>query len=308
MIQRQKEVSRQPSMTPHQVQENRVPPLDEKTPSNWPRPVAQKEINQQEVLGRQPFHSLLTHALGQMLTGVPAGVPGQVALHLPENLALRNSKTPADTFASPFVIQELPWEYEVVKRVFDVLVTLILLLSAALPMLIIALAIKLDSSGPVFFRQVRIGRHGQPFSMYKFRSMYCDAESRLKNLLQHNQAQGPMFKIHDDPRITRVGKIIRRLSLDELPQLFNILDGSMSLVGPRPPLPNEVKHYEPWQLARLGAVPGMTGLWQVSRGSTISFDEMVALDLEYIKHWSLWLELKVLVLTLPAVLTSRGAY
>jgi exopolysaccharide biosynthesis polyprenyl glycosylphosphotransferase len=200
------------------------------------------------------------------------------------------------------------WQYEGLKRVLDTLVAALVLIAAAPVMAIIAVAIKLDSPGPVFFRQIRIGRGGHPFTMYKFRSMAPDSEAKLRDLLQENEASGPMFKISSDPRVTRVGRIIRRLSLDELPQLFNVLEGNMSLVGPRPPLPHEVEQYEPWHCRRLQATPGMTGLWQVTRGEGISFDEMVRRDLEYIQHWSLLLDVKILFRTIPAVLSARGAY
>ena len=144
--------------------------------------------------------------------------------------------------------------------------------------------------------------------MYKFRSMRADAESALGELMAANEAKGALFKIKDDPRLTRVGRFIRRLSLDELPQLINVLQGSMSIVGPRPPLPREVMSYETWQLRRLDLTPGITGLWQVGRSDDSSFDEMVRMDLRYIDHWSLALDIQVLLRTLPAMVMARGAY
>ncbi|HEU0001635.1 MAG TPA: sugar transferase [Ktedonobacteraceae bacterium] len=174
--------------------------------------------------------------------------------------------------------------------------------------LCIALAIKLTSPGVVVYRQTRIGREGRPFRVYKFRTMYKDAEQGLDGLLERNEAQGPLFKIKDDPRITAVGKFLRRTSFDEFPQLLNVIKGEMSLVGPRPPLPQEVAQYEDWQKERLAIKPGLTGLWQVRGRSDISFDEGVLMDLYYIENWSLRLYFMILLRTIPAVLFSRGAY
>ena len=200
-----------------------------------------------------------------------------------------------------------PWEYEVLKRGFDLVVAVSMLLALAPLMAVIALAVKLESPGPVLFRQKRVGRWGRTFDMLKFRSMRQDAEKLLPQLLQENEAQGPMFKIRRDPRITRVGRIIRRLSLDELPQLFNVLNGTMSLVGPRPPLPNEVAQYKPEHFRRLEAVPGLTGLWQVTR-TDFSFDEVMFADTRYIENWSFGLDIAIMLRTIPAVLAARGAF
>ena len=155
---------------------------------------------------------------------------------------------------------------------------------------------------------MRVGKDGRHFSMLKFRSMGVGADSRLAELAGQNEASGPLFKIKADPRVTRVGRVLRRYSLDELPQLFNVLGGDMSLVGPRPPLPAEVAEYEEWQLGRLRAVPGLTGLWQVSGRSEVPFHDMVRLDLHYIRNWSLALDFEILLRTVPAVISSRGAY
>ncbi|MCD6531113.1 sugar transferase, partial [bacterium] len=146
------------------------------------------------------------------------------------------------------------------------------------------------------------------FKMIKFRSMYADAEKRLAEFLDKNEATGPIFKMKHDPRVTPVGRILRRFSLDELPQLFNVLVGQMSLVGPRPPLEREVKQYEKWQLRRIDVTPGMTGLWQISGRSDLPFEKMVELDIYYIEHWSLWLDIKILLKTIPAVISGKGAY
>jgi exopolysaccharide biosynthesis polyprenyl glycosylphosphotransferase len=194
------------------------------------------------------------------------------------------------------------------KRAMDVLLVGVGLLLISPLLAMIALAIKLDSPGPIFYRQTRVGKDGRHFSMLKFRSMCIDAERKLADLRSLNEADGPLFKMKADPRITRIGRILRRYSIDELPQLFNVLTGEMSLVGPRPPIPAEVAEYEDWQLGRLRAVPGLTGLWQVSGRSEVSFHDMVRLDLHYIRNWSLSLDFEILLRTVPAVITSRGAY
>lgn len=173
---------------------------------------------------------------------------------------------------------------------------------------LVALAIRLDSAGPVFYRQERVGLHGRRFQMLKFRSMSVDADARLAELRARNEAVGPMFKIREDPRVTNVGRFLRRYSLDEMPQLLNVLRGEMSLVGPRPPLPAELPEYEDWQLGRLRALPGMTGLWQVGGRSEVPFSDMVRLDLHYIRNWSIALDLEIILRTIPAVVARRGAY
>ncbi len=199
------------------------------------------------------------------------------------------------------------WQ-RIAKRIIDFTVSLIAILILLPFFIAIAIAIKLTSSGSVFFLQKRIGRNGRQFKMIKFRSMYADAEQRLKDYMDKNEAKGPIFKIKHDPRITPIGKFLRRFSIDEVPQLINVLKGEMSLVGPRPPLEREIVQYEKWQLRRIDVTPGMTGLWQVSGRSNLSFEKMVELDISYIEHWSIWLDIKLLLLTIPAVLTGKGAY
>lgn len=194
------------------------------------------------------------------------------------------------------------------KRALDVLISGSLLLITSPFMALIAFLIPRDSPGPVLFRQIRVGRRGKPFVFYKFRTMVEDAEAQRPHLDTLNQASGPLFKIRDDPRRTRVGRLLRRTSLDELPQLFNVLKGEMSLVGPRPALPLEVEQYEDWHRRRLDISPGMTGLWQVSGRSELTFDEMVMLDLYYAENWSLWLDLQILFKTIPTVILGTGAY
>lgn len=194
------------------------------------------------------------------------------------------------------------------KRAFDTSGAVLGLIVGAPVLAMIAIAIKLDSPGPVFFRQTRVGKNHRQFRIIKFRSMRIGAEQEQKRLQELNEADGPLFKIRDDPRLTRVGAFLRRTSLDELPQLLNVLRGEMSLVGPRPPVPAEVASYQPWHMQRLTVPGGMTGLWQVSGRSELTFDEMVLLDIFYIEHWSPWLDLQILLRTIPKVLLATGAY
>jgi exopolysaccharide biosynthesis polyprenyl glycosylphosphotransferase len=196
----------------------------------------------------------------------------------------------------------------IAKRVLDLSIVLILGIPVLLLTGIIAIAIRLDSPGPVIYSAVRVGRKGQLFDMYKFRSMVADADAQKAALQAWNEADGPIFKIKDDPRLTKVGRWLRRSSLDELPQLFNVLRGQMSLVGPRPPLPEEVAAYKPWQRQRLAVIGGMTGLWQVSGRSDLTFDELCLLDIYYIENWSLSTDIRILLQTIPIAIFGRGAY
>jgi len=196
----------------------------------------------------------------------------------------------------------------VLKRLMDVMFATLGGFLALPLMGVIALAIKLDSPGPAVFRQLRVGKSGRQFWCYKFRSMRQGAEDERERLQAFNEADGPLFKIRDDPRRTRVGRWLRRTSLDELPQLYNVLRGEMSLVGPRPPLPEEVARYEAWQMRRLEVAPGMTGLWQVSGRSNLSFDEQCLLDIYYIENWSPFLDITILLRTVPKVFMGDGAY
>ena len=211
--------------------------------------------------------------------------------------------TPMLTFAStprdPFGL--------LLKRCMDISLSASLLLLGSPILLLTGALIRLTSRGPILFRQSRLGLNGRTFQMLKFRSMYADAENRRKGLETRNEMQGPVFKITDDPRITSVGKVIRKFSIDELPQLWNILRGEMSLVGPRPPLADEVQRYERWQRRRLSMKPGLTCLWQVNGRNRIVFDDWMKLDLEYIDNWSLALDLQILLRTVPAVVFARGA-
>lgn len=194
------------------------------------------------------------------------------------------------------------------KRSFDLVGGLSLLLLLAPLLLAVAVAVRLDSRGPILFRQTRVGTAGAPFKMYKFRSMVVDAEKLLSELQAANEGDGVLFKIRDDPRVTRIGAFIRRYSLDELPQLLNVIDGSMSLVGPRPPLPSEVEKYDKHAHRRLLVRPGMTGLWQVSGRSLLSWDDTVRLDLYYVENWSLLGDFIILLRTVRAVVRRHGAF
>jgi exopolysaccharide biosynthesis polyprenyl glycosylphosphotransferase len=195
-----------------------------------------------------------------------------------------------------------------IKRTYDAIGSALLLLLAAPVMGLVALAIKLEDGGPVLFRQTRVGRKGQLFECLKFRSMVLDAEARLAELAAANEGSGPLFKMTHDPRITKVGRFIRRFSLDELPQLWNALRGDMSLVGPRPALPTEVAQYDSDTRRRLDVRPGLTGLWQVSGRSNLSWDDTVRLDLYYVDNWSMIQDLMILARTAKAIVGSAGAY
>jgi len=194
------------------------------------------------------------------------------------------------------------------KRMLDMAGALIALVVTSPLLLLAALAIKLESRGPVLYRSTRIGRGGRPFTFLKLRSMVHGADKHRHHLSHLNECDGPVFKINRDPRVTRVGRFLRVTSIDEIPQFVNVLMGQMSMVGPRPPIPEEVVQYEPWQLHRLDVRPGITCLWQISGRSRIGFQEWMRLDLEYIRRQSLALDLNILIRTVPAVLSREGAY
>jgi lipopolysaccharide/colanic/teichoic acid biosynthesis glycosyltransferase len=194
------------------------------------------------------------------------------------------------------------------KRSFDVIVSSILLFFAAIPMGLVAIAIFIDDPhGSPFYKQIRIGRHGEEFYMYKFRTMYVDADKRKEELMAQNEMDGPVFKMKDDPRITRLGKILRKTSVDELPQFFNVLKGDMSMVGPRPPLPNEVAEYKDYHKLRLIVTPGITCEWQIAENrNDIPFDKWVEMDLNYIENRTTWGDLKIIFRTPFAMLSATG--
>ena len=197
--------------------------------------------------------------------------------------------------------------YEICKRIIDIIGAGLGLILLSPIIAIVACAVKVTSKGPIFFSQKRVGKNGELFEMYKFRSMVVNAEELKENLEEQNEMSGPMFKIKDDPRITKVGKFIRKTSIDELPQLFNVLRGDMSLVGPRPPIPREVEQYTTYQMQRLGVKPGLTCLWQVGGRNSVDFDGWVELDIEYIQKRSLWLDIKLIIKTVFVLFGDRNA-
>jgi exopolysaccharide biosynthesis polyprenyl glycosylphosphotransferase len=195
-----------------------------------------------------------------------------------------------------------------VKRVLDLGLVILTMPVLAILILLVGLAVRLESPGPIFYKHPRIGIDGKPFGMYKFRTMVVGADQMLEQLRDLNEADGPLFKIRNDPRQTRIGHVLRRTSIDELPQLINILRGEMSIVGPRPGTPEEVDQYELWQRERISVRPGLTGLWQVSGRSNIPFAEMCLLDIFYIENWSLDLDIRIILQTIPNVMFGNGAY
>ena len=216
----------------------------------------------------------------------------------------RIGKYPTVTFAQ----QEIPLHMIAIKRLLDILGGIVGLMITAVAMIILRPLIKLESPGPLFYSQKRVGRNGRMFRIYKFRSMYADAEERKKELMAQNEMDGLMFKMTDDPRITKIGKFIRKTSLDELPQFWNVLKGDMSLVGTRPPTVDEFEQYEGYHKRRLSMTPGLTGVWQVSGRSDITdFEEIVSMDVEYIKNWSLKRDIEIILKTVQVVLHSDGA-
>jgi exopolysaccharide biosynthesis polyprenyl glycosylphosphotransferase len=198
--------------------------------------------------------------------------------------------------------------YDGIKRIFDVILSAFAIVVLLPLLLIISIAVKLNSAGPAIYKQKRAGKDRKSFTIYKFRSMCEDADRQRNSLQEQNECDGPVFKILRDPRVTGVGRFLRKTSLDELPQLFNIVKGDMSIVGPRPPLLDEVEQYTPHQMHRLDVKPGLTCYWQISGRSNIGFEKWVQLDLQYIEERSIWTDLKIIMKTVPAVLLGRGAY
>ena len=197
--------------------------------------------------------------------------------------------------------------YEKIKRFFDICLSAAALVVLSPLLLVIAILIYLEDKGPVIYSQTRVGKDGRAFKLYKFRSMCVDADEKLKDLQELNERDGPVFKIKNDPRVTKVGKFIRKTCIDELPQLVNIIKGDMSIVGPRPPLPNEVEQYNSYQKQRLLVVPGLTCYWQIQKGEETTFDEWVELDLKYIKERSILLDFRLILLTFKVILSGKGA-
>lgn len=196
----------------------------------------------------------------------------------------------------------------VLKRTFDLVLSALIGIILSPLLLAVAIAIKLDSPGPIFYSQERVGRNGKTFRCFKFRSMIVNAEEMVAELAERNEASGPLFKLRQDPRITRVGRFLRRYSIDEFPQFWNVVRGEMSIVGPRPNLPEEVAQYQEWHRKRLLVSPGITGLWQVSGRSDLTFDEMVLLDVYYVENWNVLLDINIMLRSIPAIIRARGAY
>jgi exopolysaccharide biosynthesis polyprenyl glycosylphosphotransferase len=217
-----------------------------------------------------------------------------------------NERAVADGYIHYLSVRHRPLQWAV-KRLFDIFASSVTLLVLTPLFVGVAVAIRLTSRGPILFRQLRVGQHGQLFHMLKFRSMIANAEELKAKLMAHNEQSGPVFKMARDPRVTAVGRFIRKFSIDELPQLINVLRGEMSIVGPRPPVPAEVAKYEAWQRRRLSVRPGLTCVWQVSGRNETSFEEWMYLDMQYIDHWSLAHDFELILKTVPVVLSGRGA-
>ena len=203
--------------------------------------------------------------------------------------------------------EKLSRKYYFIKRTVDIFCSLGALIILSPILIILAVLIKLESKGPVLFAQERIGMNGVTFKMYKLRSMVANAEQLKKKLVEKNEMDGPMFKMKDDPRVTNIGKFIRKTSIDELPQLINVLKGEMSLVGPRPSLPNEVKEFEPWMLERLNVKPGLTCYWQVSRRNDIDFENWMKLDVKYVRERNTWIDFKLIFKTFFVLFGDKHA-
>ncbi|CUO25385.1 MULTISPECIES: sugar transferase [Clostridium] len=200
------------------------------------------------------------------------------------------------------------WNYDVIKRIIDITISGLALIILIPLFLVVAILIKVESPGKVIFSQDRVGKDGEIFRMYKFRSMVANAEELKRKLILENEATGPMFKIKNDPRITKIGRFLRRTSIDELPQLFNVLKGDMSLVGPRPSLPEEVEKFDPWMLRRLDVKPGLTCYWQVMGRNSISFEEWMKLDVKYVNERTLWIDIRLIFKTFFVLFGDTNAY
>lgn len=238
---------------------------------------------------------------GRVRGGAPSWVPEGIVLACAEH-----------DWAAALPPRAAGWRWRAgrrAKRALDIVLAAVALIVLAPLFALIALAVRLGSRGPVLYEWRVLGERGRPFVGYKFRTMVTDADARKQAILAHNEMSGPVFKMRADPRVTRIGRLLRKYSLDELPQLWSVLVGDMSLVGPRPVYPQEFASFTPTQRTKLAVTPGITCLWQVSGRSEITdFDRWIALDLEYIRRWSLWLDVGILARTVPAVLSGRGAY
>lgn len=240
------------------------------------------------------------------------GVRLRIFIDFQQRAYCGNTKLLVDSIGGidSFIISNIPEKYLKlkIKRFIDIIFGFSFILLFSPILILVSILIKLTSPGPIIYSQIRSGQYGKKFKMYKFRTMIVDAEQFLDKLKEQNEMDGPVFKIKTDPRITKIGKVLRKWSIDELPQLFNVLKGELSLVGARPPIPKEVEQYTPWQMRRLSMPPGLTCFWQISGRSNISFEKWMELDLKYIDNWSLFLDFKILLKTIPAVLKAKGSY
>ena len=291
---------------------------DEEPKRRLPGPLLGTSDELERVLAERPFNevylagSSLRHGSAMQAAiricerfGVPFALPANNFRF--DRARPASSRAISDGYIHYLSVENKPFQMAI-KRVLDVLVSsLLLLLLSPLLIGVAVLILILCAPGPILFRQARVGRHGRMFNMLKFRTMVVDAEARLASLATMNEQSGPVFKIKDDPRITRLGRFLRKYSIDELPQFINVLRGDMSIVGPRPPVPSEVAKYEAWQRRRLSVLPGITCVWQVSGRNDISFEEWMYLDMRYIDHWSLTEDLKLILKTVPVVVSGRGA-
>lgn len=232
-----------------------------------------------------------------------------VSVHLTQSMSLdcEDQSRFSNNYVDPMFPQR-PVSYAPAKRAFDLVCAVGILGLSSLPMLLVAFIIKATDRGPIFFKQVRVGRGGRLFHCYKFRSMCVDAEQKKQDLMHLNEASGPVFKIKADPRVTRIGAFIRKMSIDELPQFLNVIKGEMSIVGPRPPLPSEVEQYGDHERKRLAVLPGITCLWQIGGRSNVTFERWVELDIEYIETMSFRQDVAIVFKTVPAVLKGSGAH
>lgn len=292
----------------------------------WPGEGPHKDLNApvlgeagdlERLLGEQAFNEV--YIAGDMLRrgeemkkaaracelyGIPFALPAEPFRF--DRARPRDPEALQDGYLHFVVVRMGPFQ-KAVKRLFDIVASAGALTLLSPLLLVVAALIKLTSAGPVFFKQKRIGLYGREFYMLKFRSMVKNAEELKASLMALNEQEGPTFKIRNDPRVTPVGRIIRRFSIDELPQLINVFFGDMSIVGPRPTPPNEVSQYEPWQRRRHSVRPGITCVWQVSGRNDVQFEQWMYLDLQYIDHWSLKEDIKIILKTIPAVLSGKGA-
>lgn len=270
--------------------------------------VLQREVFDEVYLCGLPHtheHSLQAAVVTLETFGVPFALPAySVRLGRAQPVA---SRAVADGFLH-YVTGSVTPEEQVMKRLLDILASAAALWLLFPFLLLVVALVKLTSPGPVFFRQLRVGLHGKKFHMLKFRSMVANAEALKASLAAKNEQAGPVFKMKRDPRVTPLGRVLRKYSIDELPQLVNVLRGDMTLVGPRPPVPQEVAQYEPWQRRRLSVPPGLTCLWQVSGRNEVGFEDWMYLDLQYIDHWSVSQDIGLLLKTVPAVVSGRGSH